>query len=691
MELTHFLHNIIVLFGGALVVIAVCQRIRVPAIAGFLITGMIVGPHGLALIKDAGTVETFADLGVVFLLFLIGLELSTTRLKRVARFFALGGGLQSLITLLAAVGLGYCAALPFKQSFYWGFVLVQSSTAIVMKLYSDRQELSSPQGEISTGILLFQDLTIVPLLVLIPLLAGATQGSTGGVAIKFGLSLLAIVAVFFAARYTLPLLLKLVVKTQIRELLVISALFICMGAASITQLFGFSFALGAFLAGVLIAESDYTNQFTAESAPFRDVFNSLFFMSIGMLLRLDFAVQHLVLIITVGLSVIVFKAIILFTSVRTLRFPWRTALLAALGMSQIGEFAFVLIRSGSSYGLIDPYYYQLAIATAVFTMLLTPFLMGLAPSLSLGKGEFAGTDAPSPAPQSGGSTKGAQVIIVGFGLAGRHLARVLKEAYIPYVIIEIDGHLVQQAKNAGEPIVYGDATRREILERCKIATAQAVVFVISEPLALQRSIRLARHLNPQVLIIARTRRFSDLESLLKEGADEVVAEEFEASIEIFTHLLTRLHVPRNLVRAQTKVLRDSGYQMLRVPAPSKGISDRLAQVLASGTTDTFYVAPEHYAKGRSLGNLRLRHFSGATAIAIVRNEKSMTNPPSEMQLETGDVLVLVGSHAQIDNAFSYLETGAQAGGHVDPALTGYFNSSIFNVFRYEFPITALQR
>ena len=657
MELNHFFNNIIVLFGAALVVIAVCQRIRVPAIAGFLITGMIVGPHGLGFIKETQTVETFADLGVVFLLFLIGLELSTSRLKRVGRFFLLGGTLQTSLTIGAVIIISLFAAVPLKLSFYWGFILIQSSTAIVMKIYSDKHELSSPQGEISTGILLFQDLTIVPLLLLIPLLSGSAQSNTGNAVISFGLSLIAILAVFTAARYAVPLLLGLIVKSGIRELLVIGALFVCMGAAAITERFGFSYALGAFLAGVIIAESDYTNQFTAETAPFRDVFNSLFFISIGMLLQLDFALHHIGIIMAAGIGVIILKAIILFFCVKALSFPSRPALLTAFGMSQIGEFAFVLIRSGSSNNLIGPDSYQFAIAIAILTMLITPFLMGWAPKFIIWERKTPDKNKP-PSEPSQDNVK-VQVIIVGFGLAGLHLARVLKEAYIPYLIVEIDGHRAEEAKKAGEPILYGDASRREILEHCGIHKAQAIAFVISDPTALKMGVRIARHLNPGIMIVARTRRYADLEILLKEGADEVVAEEFEASIEIFTHVLTRLHIPRNLIRAQTKVLREGGYQMLRVPAPARGVSDRLMQVLASGTTDTFYTAESHFAKGKSLKDLRLRHFSGATAIAIVRNEKSITNPSSELIIETGDVLVLVGSHAQIDNAFAYLEEGIQ--------------------------------
>jgi CPA2 family monovalent cation:H+ antiporter-2 len=283
-------------------------------------------------------------------------------------------------------------------------------------------------------------------------------------------------------------------------------------------------------------------------------------------------------------------------------------------------------------------------------MLLTPFFINIIAKATLRiNAQMKNSEIELPA------TLPPKVIIVGYGLAGKHLSQVLKSSSIPYNVVEINGQIAREAREKGEPVLFGDATQRDILEHCGVKTAQVVVFLISDSSALKASIGIVRQIVPGILIMCRTRRMVDIEPLMKAGADEVVSEEFETSIELFTIVLTRMHVPRNIIRAQTRVLREDGYEMLRVPAPVQGISDKLAAVLAAGTTDVFQVMEGQFAVKKSLQELALRSATGVTVIAIVRDEKSMTNPPANFTLQVGDALVIVGSHAQIEATFSYLE------------------------------------
>ncbi len=651
-----FLHDIVVLFGAALAVLVVSHRLRLPSIIGFLITGIVVGPSGLGWIADLHNVEIFAELGVVFLLFGVGLELSVDRLLALRRAILVGGGLQVTLTIAAASGVALLLGAHPRLAFYLGSVVALSSTAIVLKLYFERRELEAPHGQVVTGILLFQDFLIVPLLLVVPLLAGATTPSGGGFVLRFAGGALAVVAAFVVGRLLMPRLLRVIVRTRIRELLVIATLFACLGGAVITETLGFSLVLGAFLAGVLIAESEYQHQVQAETGPFRDVFNSMFFISMGMLLSLEFAANNLLLILGLGLAVVVVKASIVLVAVKALRYPARTQLLAALALAQIGEFSFVLVRSGHSFGLLDDWQYQLAIATAVLTLLLTPLLIAIGPRLADALAHRIGAMRTDDEQQD--ESLANHVVIVGYGLNGKHLARVLRPANIPYRVVELSDRNVEEAKAQGEPILYGDITRPEIQQSCGMDRAQVAVFAISDPHALRRGLRLTRQLNPKLFLIARSRQLAEIEELEACGADLVIAEEFESSIEIVTAVLRRLHVPGNVIQAEARILRADGYQMLRAPATT-GLSDRLLQALSAGATETFLLAGDSVAVGQSLENLSLRTQTGVTVVAVVRDSTPIRNPPPDLDLATGDVLVLMGSHAEVEAAFRFLEGTAE--------------------------------
>ena len=652
MGLDGFLEQAVLVFGAAVVVVLICHRLRLPSLVGLLLTGVVLGPSAFGLVRDTEAIELFAEIGVVFLLFAIGLELSLERLKEMGRPFLLGGSLQAALTLGLVAGGALLAGAPPARAAFFGMVLTLSSTAIVLKLLNDRREAQTPHGKVALAILLFQDFLIVPMIVLTPVLAGAVAASAGELALRFGGSLVAIVLVVLAARVLMPRLLRLIVRTRTRELFVLGTLGICLGMAWATHSLGFSLALGAFVAGLLVSETEYSHQVFADVAPFRDVFASVFFVSIGMLVDVGAAAGRWPQVLGLAAAIVLVKALACGGAAAALRYPARTVAAVGLGLAQIGEFAFVLMEVGRRHGLLDGDRYQLLLAAAVLTMLVTPGLTAAAPALA---GAWLRRREPAaPAEGEAAGERSGHVVVVGFGVGGRLLARVLRETGIPYVVIELNGETVRRAAAAGEPILYGDAARREILEHAGAARAAAVVFVITDAAAVRRAVAITRQLNPAVEIIVRTRLVQEIEDLRRLGASQVVAEEFEAAIEIFTRVLERFHVPRNVVRAQTRLLRGEGYAMLRAPSLREGVSDAVLGALAAGTTDVFRVEEGSAAAGRTLSELDLRRRCGASVIALVRGEKTYPNPSPEQRLEPGDDLVLVGSHAEVDTAFSLL-------------------------------------
>jgi CPA2 family monovalent cation:H+ antiporter-2 len=638
-------------------VVWACHRLRIPPVAGFLLTGVLIGPSSLGLVADVEVVEVFAEIGVVALLFTIGLEFSLERLKRIRRPFFLGGSLQAVLTTAAGFALATAAGLPVPQAVFAGFLLTLSSTAIVLKLYAERREIESPQGRVVVGVLLFQDFLIVPLMLVTPVLAGTVTASPAAVAGRFGAGVAAVAAIFLAARYLMPRVLYQIVRTRVREILVLATLGIGLGLALVTEALGFSLALGAFVAGILLSESEYSPQVAADVSPFRDVFNSVFFISIGMLLDLGHLVSDLAAVLGATLAMVAVKALVVLAVVRLLRYPFRTALTVGLGLAQVGEFSFVLAQVGVAEGLVGGDLYQTFLAAAVLSMLATPAMVATAPALALRLGRAGEAPASAEAAEPSGERPAGHGVVVGFGVGGRNLVRVLRQAGLSYRVIELNGDTVRTARRQGEPILFGDAVRREVLERAGIEEAVAAVFAISDPVALDHAVAQARALNPRLYIVVRTRRVDEIEELLRRGADEVVAEEFETSIELFTRLLTRLGVPANVIEAETRLLRGDTYIMLRSPASEKALEGKLVAALAAGTTAVFFLEPEHAAVGRTLEGLALRRRTGASVIAVVRGEQPIAGLPPDLALAAGDTLVLVGGHAEVRAAFEALAGG----------------------------------
>lgn len=651
MEHLPFLRDLVIILATAIAVILLCNRIRIPSVVGLLITGALIGPFGFRLVRDIEQVRVLAEIGVMALLFTIGLEFSLERLRQVKRNLFMGGGLQALITIGVVTPIVVAIGFGTPRAVWISFLVTLSSTAIVLKLYGERKELETPHGKLILGILLFQDFLVVPMMIVTPVLAGTVQASPAAIALRFGGGVLVIAVVVVVARYLMPRLLYMLVRAKSSEVFVLGCLLAALGMAAITNALDFSMALGAFLAGIIISESEYSHQVVADILPFRDVFNSIFFISIGMLLDSEFVFARIFLVVGVGIAVLLLKAVLIFGIIRLMKFPNRTATIVSLSLCQVGEFSFVLASVGIGTPLLTDELYTGFIAASIVTMLITPFLIDSAPRIAEWiQHRFGGPDEQV---EERRDELENHVIIVGFGLNGRNLARVLREVGIPYIAIDLDGENVKRRRAEGHRMIYGDSTRKEILMEAGIEKASTVVFGISDLMAVKNAVPFARQLNRTVRIIVRTRQVNEIQSLYKLGADVIIAEEFETSIEIFTRVLDGYHVPRNVIEAQTRVLRAEGYEMMRVPGGG-GVSEKVLDALAAGATDTFLVPRDSPAANHTLAELDLRARTGASIIAVVRGEEAFTNPASDLRIQAGDFMVLIGSHASLDKAFGML-------------------------------------
>lgn len=651
-----FFHQLIIILGFSIPVIYIFNKIKLPSIIGFLITGIIIGPFGLKLIDDIGGIQLMADIGVAFLLFTIGIEIRLSRFLKNLSEILLTGGMQILCTFIVGMAIGLAMQLSIGQSIFIGFILVHSSSALILKILKDRDDENSPQGKISIGVILFQDVMVVPMMLLIPFLAGGSGPDALMVIWKLVKSILIIVVILVAARYIIPFVLERLVTMNMRDVLVISSVVITMGIAWITESLGLSLAIGAFLAGLALSDTDFTHQIISDISPFRDVFLSVFFVSFGMILNLDFLRENTGYIIPISLMIILTKATIVFGLVKWMRYPLRIALLSGVLLSQIGEFSFVLASQGFENKIISNEIYQTFIGASVLTFMVTPLLVSLVYYLLTRKNIF------NPTQQDLHPDERIQVsnhvIICGMGLNGRNLAKVLKDTAIHYVVIDLNFQKIKKAKSKGDKnTIWGDASSVEILRRANVEAARVMVIAISDRFLTKSCLQSAKAINPKLHVIVRTKYLADIEELLALGADDVIPEEFETSIQIFSRVLKMFHIPNSIVLAQGNIIRNKSYGVFRDVRYTQEAFDQIGQILAQGTIETYFIGPGNPIIGQSIRDVNLKAESGAMIINIIRKNQTITNPPSEFVFEAEDQLILFGSHSAIDLGLKILDGG----------------------------------
>lgn len=646
-----FLSDLLLLLGLALASAWLSRRLRQSPIVGYLITGMVVGPFGLHLIGKLGEVEHLAEIGVVLLLFTIGLEFPLSRILRLKRQMFSGGALQVALTTLIVFGVCRWAGLPAGAATALAMAMALSSTAIVLKLLLERGELDTAHGKSAVAILLFQDLCAVLFLVLLPLLAGRVAGFTL-LAVVRSAALLGALALF--ARYLLQRLIREVVRTRTPELFRLTLLALVLGTAWVTARAGLSMALGAFLAGLFLAESDYSHQALADILPFRDTFLALFFVSMGMLVDLRLLAGHWALILALTGAVVLVKILTGAAASSLSAYPLRVALLSGLLLFQVGEFSFVLLKEALRMEILSSGMYQGALSLAVLTLIATPLTVPWAPAFAARLAALFGrSEVPGGETEIGEKTANlhGHVIIAGYGLSGRNVGQVLRQVQIPHVFIELNGEAVHRGRQNGDLIVYGDATSPPILADLGADRARALVLAINDPSALSRAIRAGRELNPDLFILARTRFVAELDSLRELGADEIIPDEVEASLQLSAVLLRRFQVTEGRALQLIARMRRQHYATLRQPLLAA--SGRLS-VLEGGELDFQAVPDDSPCLGRSLAELAFRTRTGAMVAGVIRGERTLYSPPPDFILERGDTLILLAASGELTRAREFL-------------------------------------
>lgn len=640
------LNDIVIIFGLAIAVLFICHRLRMSAIVGFLLTGIFVGPYGFGLVKAVYEVEILAEIGIVLLLFTIGIEFSLERLLQIRKSVLMGGSLQVSLTFLAVLFIARRFGQAFGEAVFIGFLVSLSSTAIVLKLIQERAEVDSPHGRTTLGILIFQDIIIVPMILVTPLLAGATGNIGESLLLLLAKGIGIILLVMVSAKWIVPQVLYQIARTRNQEIFLLSVVVICLGVAWLTSKAGLSLALGAFLAGLIISESEYSHQALGNILPFRDVFTSFFFVSIGMLLNVGFLFQHLGTIALIALGILLLKSIIACFTTVLLGFPLRTSILVGLALSQVGEFSFILSRTGVEHGLLAGNIYQMFLAFSILSMAATPFIITLAPRaadiilrLPLPKRLISGFYPVSEIKVKG---KKDHLIIIGFGVNGRNVARAARLSGIPYAVIEMNPEIVKNERAKGEPIYYGDSTHAVVLQHANIKDARIVVTAINDPASTRRITEIIRRLNPKVHLIVRSRHLQEMKPLYELGANEVIPEEFETSVEIFTRVLAKYLIPRDEIERLVAEIRSDGYEMFRsLFKESSSFSDLNLQ-LPDVEISTLKVVERSPLVGKSLAEIELRKKYGVTLLAIRRNSQILSNPNANMPFCDNDVLFVLG-------------------------------------------------
>ena len=650
-----------ILFGTALIAALAFRFIKAPSILGFLCTGILIGPSVLHMVNEE-EVESFAEFGLVLLLFVIGLELSPQHFLHAGRRLLVMTGIQlggvavaALACLTLFTGMGTVPALLM------GIAISLSSTAIVLKTLSDRDEIGTPAGHISTGNLLLQDVYVIVLMLLFPFFTRSGGASAGVAILQAFIGLVSMILAVVAVRMLLPKILAGLGRYGGPELLTLFAVFMAFGGAAFAGLVGWPLALGSCMAGLLLAQADQRHQLVAEITPFRDVFNALFFISLGMLVDMHYVLDHWLGLLGIVLAILIAKTLINSAAVIIAGWPLRVGIQAGIGLCTVSEFGYVFAREANSAQLLDVKILDSLIPIIVGTMMIGAALLPMSGLISQGVERLIRRGKVDDGEEEANIDAVQQVIVVGYGINGKNLCRVLKATHLPCCVLEMNPILAREGRDNGIEVHVGDGTRMRILAEAGLSRARALVIAVNDPKATRRMVAQARVLRPDVPIIVRTDHVDELEHLLKAGATTVIPADFEVSIKLFATVLTEFRVPDNIIQAQIASVRAGGYGLLRDETVELSNNmQELLEVFRLTATKTYYIGEESAAVGKTIAGLNLRARSGVTSIAVVRGGKPNTNPAATFELTLGDVLVLVGSHAELDAAQGCLNTPEEA-------------------------------
>lgn len=645
------LQDLVILLVFSIVVVFILNRLKTPSILGFLITGVFIGPHGLSLIKAVEEVEIISEIGVILLLFIIGLELSIKQLISIRRTVFVGGAFQVGVTVIVATLIYYSFGYSLNESVFVGFLFSLSSTAIVLKVFKDRNELSTLHGKNVLAILIFQDLIVVPMMLVTPIIAGSSEDTTQGILSLTLKTTVVIVITIISARYLVPKLMHSIAKTESKELFLLTTFSICFAVAFLTSEAGLSLALGAFLAGLIISESEYSHQATSTILPFGELFTSLFFISVGMLLDLSFFINNLGVVFLLVVGVFIIKSIIAALAVTILKYPSKTIIITGVSLFQVGEFAFILSKVGLEYNLLSNYTNQLFLSVSVITMLLTPFIIILSEKIAFSvlnlRGSQTLVDSEEHEFLEEQQVYENHLVIIGYGINGSNLVKAAEYMKIPYVIIEHNPESIQSIKEKGFPLIIGDASKDFVLHSVNLNQARAVVVAISDPDATKVILSKIRQISQSLYTIIRTRYVKEIEELHAMGADEVIPEEYETSIQIFTRVMHNFLIPKKEIQNFTKSLRTDDYSFFQAQANASKTYN-LPEIPEFNITTLKVNCDSGKILKKSIGELDIRNKYGVNILSIKRKSIFIDIVKPSERIFRNDTLYVQGKPESIE-------------------------------------------
>ena len=650
----HFLEEITIIATVSVIVTLLLGRLKLPVVAGLVLSGALVGPHGLSLAKDLKTIELIAEVGVVFLLFTIGLEFSLTRLKHIFRQVAIGGLLQvsATATITTLIALALNRTLP--EAIVYGFVFALSSTALVLRTLNERNELDAPHGKFIVGTLIFQDLCIVPMVLIIPLLSQGLDNLSvwKEVGLAMGQAGLMVIGLFVCSRKLVPLFFKWVDASRSSEVFILTVLCLCIGTAYLTSLTGLSLALGAFLAGMIVADTDFRHRAMGDILPLKDVFVSFFFVSLGMFLNVEVLINQGGEVAILLFAFLFGKGLIATLAAICMRFPPRAAWLAGVGLAQFGEFGFVLLQLAMKENVVSNEAVAPLLNAGILSMILTPIIVYKAPHFTAGErilDPLAKLLRAKSAKDLEEKTVGHNdhIIIIGYGISGQLLASSLRTLSIETVVLEMNSENVTLGRDRGDPVYYADATSSEALGHAHIESCRAVVVMINDHAATERVLASIDRLEVDIPVFVRTQYMTGIEDFTKFQPAGVVSCEIEGGLEVLSQVLRKLEVPRNVIireidhaRSQTM---HSDREFKETPLPL-----REHEELKSLTVENILLINGSQVEGKSPKQLDLAEKTGVLVIAIRRKDSLLLHRLADTILEAGDVVYCIGSKTDLE-------------------------------------------
>ncbi|MCF3573051.1 cation:proton antiporter [Planktothrix agardhii 1806] len=649
--------DLVLVLAAATIGGLLASLLRQPAILGYLIGGIIVGPGGLGVIKELIQVETLAQFGVAFLLFALGVEFSFAELKKVQGISLGGGGLQIIFTILiTALTMGILGwdTSPI-QGIFLGAILSLSSTAVVLKCLMERNEMASPQGQIMLGILVVQDLALGLMLAVLPAL-NQPQGGVIFEAVGRSLLLIGLFALgaVVAGIWVIPKLLQFLAKTESKELFLLGVVALCLGIALLTEHLGFSIEMGAFVAGLMISEVEYADQTLTYVEPIRDIFAALFFVAVGMLIDPVFLWEHLELIIGLMLLIVAGKTLIIIPIVKLFGYSWRTSIITGLGLAQIGEFSFVLASAGQGLGLVSRRVYLLIVGTTALTLMITPFILQFAPKLldwieekwdlsNLLENSQKITNISEELPQQN------HIIVCGYGRVGRNLVKLLQSHNYPVIVIDQSEKTVQELRNNQIPYLYGNAASLHVLEAAGVDRAASMAIALPDPMSTRLCLKRSLEFSPNLDVIVIADRDKDIELLYQLGAKEVVQPEFEASLELSNHVLTKMGLGGDKIQQEMQKIRQSQYSDFRPKQSAQEVARDLQQATQEMNSKWYALPTNSPLMGMTLEESNIRPMTGISVMAIRRfTGEEIDYPDGQVRLEKDDKLLVVGEAAALE-------------------------------------------